>query len=81
VKNQERARQLVVGFYNEWAKNRLLRNSSYLAGTDMRMILVVQDLTERQRRNDKEMLVEAERRNQTDITEQDKSKKLGLEIG
>jgi hypothetical protein len=77
----ERARPLVVGFYNEWAKNTLLRNCRYLAGTDMSMISVVQDLTERQRRTEKEMLVEVERRNQNELTEQDKSKKLGLETG
>jgi hypothetical protein len=72
----DRARPLVVGFYNEWAKNTLLRNCRYLAGTDMSMISVVQDLTERQRKTEKEMMVEVERRNQEELTEQDKSKNL-----
>jgi uncharacterized membrane protein len=76
----DKARPLVVGFYTEGAKNLLLRNSRYLMDTGMKNISVGPDLTEKQRRAEREMLAEADRRNQEELTEQDKAKNLSWKV-
>jgi hypothetical protein len=72
----DKPRPLVVGFYTEWAKNTLLKNSKYLVGSEMDMVSIVQDLTEKQRKTERDMLVEAERRNREDLNDQDRAKNL-----
>jgi hypothetical protein len=70
----EKDRPLIVGFYSEWAKSVLLKNSKYLAETEMRNLSVVPDLTERQRKAEKDLIQEAERKNREELTEEDRSK-------
>jgi hypothetical protein len=72
----EKARPLVVGFYTEWAKSIVLKNSRYLAETDLNMVSIVPDLTEKQRKAEKDLQTEAERRNRSELTDQDRSKNL-----
>jgi hypothetical protein len=67
----ERARPLVVGFYTEWAKSVLLKNCRHLAGSDLSHLSVANDLTETQRKMEKELVAEAERRN-AERTEEEK---------
>jgi hypothetical protein len=70
----ERARPLIVGFYTEWAKSELLKISKYLADTALGHISIAPDLTEKQRKAEKDMISEAERRNKEELTEEDHSK-------
>jgi hypothetical protein len=72
----DKPRPLVVGFYTEWAKNILLKHSKYLVGSEMSMVSIVQDLTEKQRKTEQDMLAEAERRNREDLNDQDRAKNL-----
>jgi hypothetical protein len=76
----ERARPLVVGFYTEWAKSILLKNCKYLAETNLNNVSVVPDLTEKQRRAEKDLMAEADRRNKEDLTEQDVAKNLSWKV-
>jgi hypothetical protein len=76
----DKPRPLVVGFYTEWAKNTLLKNSKYLVGSEMSMVSVVQDLTEKQRKTERDMLAEAERRNREDLNDQDRAKNLQWKV-
>jgi hypothetical protein len=71
----ERARPLVVGFYTEWAKSTLIKNSRYLADSDMDHVSVAPDLTEKQRRAERDLQLEAEKRN-AEISEEDAAKNL-----
>jgi hypothetical protein len=71
----ERARPLVVGFYSEWAKSMLLKNCRHLAGSDLSHLSVANDLTETQRKMEKELVAEVERRN-AERTEEEKSKNI-----
>jgi hypothetical protein len=43
-------------------------------------VSVVPDLTEKQRRAEKDLMAEADRRNKEDLTEQDVSKKLSWKV-
>jgi hypothetical protein len=72
----DRARPLVVGFYTEWAKSVLLKNCKYLADSEMAHLSISNDLTEKQRKLEKELIAEAERRNVEELTADDKSKNL-----
>ena len=70
------ARPLVVGFFTEWSKSIALKNSKHLATSDMENISIVPDLTQQQRRAEKSLQTEAERRNQEELTDEDVSKNL-----
>jgi hypothetical protein len=72
----ERSRPLIVGFYSEWAKSELLRSSKRLADSNMSSVSVVPDLTEKQRKAERDMLEEAQRKNQEELTDDDRSKNL-----
>jgi hypothetical protein len=71
----ERARPLVVGFFTEWAKSVLLKNCKHLAGSELSHLSVANDLTETQRKMERELVAEAERRN-AERTEEEKSKNI-----
>jgi hypothetical protein len=68
----ERSRPLIVGFYSEWAKSELLRSSKRLADSNMSSVSVVPDLTEKQRKAERDMLEEAQRKNQEELTDDDR---------
>jgi hypothetical protein len=73
-KKAERSRPLICGFYSEWVKSVLLKNSRYLAETNLNNVSVVPDLTERQRREERDLVQEAKRRNREELTSDDKAK-------
>ena len=70
------ARPLVVGFFTEWSKSIVLKNSKHLANSDLENISIVPDLTQQQRKAEKSMQEEADRRNQDDLSNEDISKNL-----
>jgi hypothetical protein len=70
----ERSRPLIVGFYTEWTKSVLLKHSKYLVDTEYSNVTISPDLTERQRKAEKRMLEEAERRNREELTDDDRAK-------
>ena len=70
------ARPLVVGFFTEWSKSVALKNSKHLAASDLENISIVPDLTQQQRKAEKSLQAEAERRNQEELTNEDVSKNL-----
>jgi len=72
----DRPRPLVVGFFTEWSKSILLKNSRYLAGTDMENLSVAPDLTHQQRKAEGELQAEADRLNEEELTEEDVAKNL-----
>jgi hypothetical protein len=72
----ENPRPLIVGFYTEWAKDTVLKNTKKLMRSVFDKVSVVPDLTEHQRRAEKEMTSEAERRNREELNEDDLSKNL-----
>jgi hypothetical protein len=72
----ERTRPLVVGFFTEWSKSTLLKNCRYLQETELSYVSITNDLTEKQRRMEKELITEAERRNAEELTDEDRAKNL-----
>ena len=72
----ERSRPLIVGFYTDWSRSILLKNARYLNGTEMEELSIAPDLTQRQRAAEREMIQEAERKNEEELTEEDLSKNL-----
>jgi len=72
----ENPRPLLVGFYIEWSKSVLLKNAKKLDSTNLRHISISPDLTQQQRKAEAELLTEAERRNQEDLTDEDAAKNL-----
>lgn len=72
----DRARPLVVGFFTEWSKSVLLKNCRYLADSEMSHLSIANDLTEKQRRLEKDLVKEAERRNAEELTAEERTKNL-----
>jgi len=72
----EGERPLLVVMKTEEAKKKILERASQLQGTDLEDIGIVPDLTNLQRKEEEELRVEAERRNESELTEEDKSKNL-----
>ena len=70
------ARPLVVGFFTDWSKSIVLKNSKYLAGSDMENVSIVPDLTQQQRKAEKSLQAEAERRNEEELSNDDVTKNL-----
>jgi len=66
----------VVGLWTEADKSLLLRNAKHLEKTIFKEVTVGPDLTKRQREEEAEMRVEADRRNEQDLTEDDVAKNL-----
>ena len=66
----ERERPLIVGFYTEWSKSVLLKNAKYLNDTEYEDVSIAPDLTLKQRAAEKDLIKEAERRNE-ELTEED----------
>jgi len=73
---KEGPRPLVCGFWEEADRNRVIRNTRKLEGTDFSNVSVGPDLTKRQREEEAVMRKEADRRNEEDLTEEDKQKNL-----
>jgi hypothetical protein len=69
-------RPLIVGFYTEWAKDTVLKYTRRLMDSNLSNISIVPDLTEQQRRAEKELSAEAERRNAEELSEDDLSKNM-----
>ena len=72
----ERNRPLIVGFYTEWSRSILLKNAKYLNESEYENVSIAPDLTQRQRAAERDLVAEAERRNEEDLTEDDISKNL-----
>jgi hypothetical protein len=72
----DRPRPLVVGFYYEWSKEVVLKHARKLMTSNHKEVTIVQDLTDKQRRAEKELMQEAERRNMEELSEEDLSKNL-----
>lgn len=68
-------RPLVVGFYSEQDKVKLLRKAKKLDKTQYKEISICQDLTRKQREEEDELRREAEKRNEG-LSEDDKAKNL-----
>jgi hypothetical protein len=77
---KDRARPLVVGFFTDWAKSVLLKNCRHLAGSEMSHLSITNDLTEKQRAMERELVTEAERRNAEELTAEEKAKNLEWRI-
>jgi hypothetical protein len=71
----EGPRPLIVGFRREWQKEDVLENAKHLRNTPFADTVIVPDLTQEQRKEEAEMISEAERRNQ-ELTQEDKAKNL-----
>ena len=70
------ARPLVAGFFTEWSKSIVLKNSKHLANSNLENISIVPDLTQQQRKAERSLQTEADRRNQEELTNEDVSKNL-----
>jgi len=71
----ETPRPMVVGFKREWQKEDLLDNARELKNTRFEEVTVAPDLTKEQRKEEAELVREAERRNER-RTEDDRAKNL-----
>jgi hypothetical protein len=69
-----------VGFFTDWAKSTLLKNCRYLAETELANVSIVPDLTEKQRRMEREIMQEAERRNLEDLTDEERAKNVAWKV-
>ena len=69
-------RPICIGFHNESDKNWLLRKGRELERTRFKEVNVCPDLTRNQRQTEQNMRREAERRNEQDLTEDDRQKNL-----
>lgn len=72
----EEPRPLVVGFYTELEKSKVLRRAKLLDRTEFKHVHISQDLTNKQRQEEDKLRREADRRNENELTEEDKSKNL-----
>jgi hypothetical protein len=68
-------RPLVVGFRREEQKEDVLENAKKLRNTQFADVMIIADLTQEQRKDEADMMVEAEKRNR-DLSEEDRSKNL-----
>jgi len=69
-------RPLCVGFYSDADRDRLLRRARDLDKTKFKEVSICADLTWKQRTEEADMAKEAARRNEKDLTEEDKAKNL-----
>ena len=67
---------LVVVLKSEETKRKLLESAKNLRGTDYQEIGIVPDLTLQQRNEEQQMVAEVDRRNEEDLTEDDRAKNL-----
>jgi hypothetical protein len=71
----EGPRPLIVGFRREEHKEDVLEKARDLRNTPFADVMIIPDLTQEQRKDEAEMVIEAERRN-GELTEEDKAKNL-----
>jgi hypothetical protein len=76
----DRPRPLIVGFYMEWSKEIVLKHTKRLMGSEMNEVTIVPDLTDKQRKAEKELEGEAERRNREELSEDDVTKNLTWKV-
>jgi hypothetical protein len=69
-------RPLIVGLKREWQKEDLLDKAKNLRNTQFADIVIIPDLMKEQRREEADMCSEVERRNLSDLTEDDVAKNL-----
>jgi hypothetical protein len=72
----DRPRPLIVGFFMEWSKEIVMKHAKRLLNSNMSEVTIVPDLTDKQRRAERELESEAERRNREELTEDDMAKNL-----
>jgi hypothetical protein len=72
----DRPRPLIVGFFMEWSKEIVLKHAKRLMNSNMSEVTIVPDLTDKQRRAEKELEGEAARRNRDELNEDDVAKNL-----
>jgi hypothetical protein len=72
----DRPRPLIVGFYMEWSKEICLKHAKRLMNSNMSEVTIVPDLTEKQRKAERELEGEAARKNRDELSEEDISKNL-----
>jgi hypothetical protein len=72
----DRPRPLIVGFYMEWSKEIVLKHAKRLMNSTMNEVTIVPDLTDKQRKAEKELDGEAMRRNRDELNEEDLAKNL-----
>jgi hypothetical protein len=72
---RDRDRPLVVGFFTDWARSTLLKNCRFLVETELSNISIVPDLTEKQRKMERKIVAEAEKRN-GELSNEDRAKNL-----
>jgi len=68
-------RPLIIGFYSEADKALLLRNAKNLENTQYKYVNICPDMTARQRKEEADMKLEADERNEN-LTEEDRAKNL-----
>lgn len=73
---ENKPRPLLVGFKVEKDRETVLDSARKLMRTNLRMINIVPDLTKRQRDTEEELRKEADRRNATELSEDDRSKNV-----
>jgi hypothetical protein len=76
----DRPRPLIVGFFTEWAKDIVLKNARKLMDSELSGVTLVPDLTDKQRKAEKELTEEAERRNREELEEDDVAKNLSWKV-
>ena len=69
-------RPLCIGFYSDNDRDRLLRRARDLEKTKFKDVSICADLTWKQRAEESDMVKEAERRNEKELTDEDRSKNL-----
>ncbi len=67
----EAPRALIDNFHTDYARRTLLRYSKYLEETDFDSVLVMPDLTKKQRAEESSMEEEVATRNEKELTEED----------
>jgi hypothetical protein len=76
----DRPRPLVCGFYMEWSKEIVLKHTKRLLNSHLNDVTIVPDLTDKQRRAEKELEGEADRRNREELTQDDIAKNVSWRV-
>jgi sugar-specific transcriptional regulator TrmB len=72
----DRPRPLVVGFYMEWSKEIVMKHAKRLISSHLNEVTIVPDLTDKQRKAERELEGEADRRNREELSQDDVAKNL-----
>jgi hypothetical protein len=72
----DRPRPLVVGFYMEWSKEIVMKHAKRLINSHLNEVTIVLDLTDKQRKAERELEGEADRRNREELSQDDVARRL-----